>query len=140
MGPALSSGMLQINVFTDLFFASGIVERAGLLRPICWWQTVGPALERAAGPLLPCCPAHGSADRRPVVGRISPGLMLSTPEHVPLALDGGAGAPIVALVYERGLRQPGLRLVGGLLMAYGLGDRPIGGDVLVRGVPMLGDG
>ena len=38
MGPAtLSSGMLQINVFTDLFFASGILgAAAGLGTPICW--------------------------------------------------------------------------------------------------------
>ena len=39
MGPAtLSSGMLQINVFTDLFFASGLLGAAagaGAM-PICW--------------------------------------------------------------------------------------------------------
>ena len=61
MGPAtLSSGMLQINVFTDLFFASGIASAAaGLgyanLLVQSRWVIPMPCGALVAG----LCPSHG---------------------------------------------------------------------------------
>jgi len=82
-------------------------------------------------------------DRPQLVERIRQGLMLSTASMIPLGgLFIALGAPIVALVYERGaFDAAAAQLVTGLLMAYGLG-MPVylGRDVLVRVFYALGDG
>jgi len=83
------------------------------------------------------------ADRPALVGRIRQGLMLSNASMLPLgALMVGLAGPIVALVYERGaFDSQAAALVGGLLMAYGLGmPAYLGRDVLVRVFYALGDG
>ena len=147
MGPAtLSSGMLQINVFTDLFFASGIVgAAAGLGYANLLVQTPLGLLSNAL--LVPLLPVFARltapADRPELIGRIRQGLMLSTASMLPLgALMVALAGPIVALIYERGaFNASAAALVGGLLMAYGVGmPAYLGRDVLVRVFYALGDG
>ena len=147
MGPAtLSSGMLQINVFTDLFFASGIAgAAAGLGYANLLVQTpLGLISNALLVPLLPTFARLTSpADQPQLITRIRQGLMLATASMVPLGgLFIALGAPIVALVYERGaFDASAARLVTALLMAYGLGmPAYLGRDVLVRVFYALGDG
>ena len=147
MGPAtLSSGMLQINVFTDLFFASGILgAAAGLGYANLLVQTpLGLISNALLVPLLPTFARLTEPDDRPaLVARIRQGLMLSTASMLPLgALFVALGAPIVSLVYARGaFDQQAVQLVTGLLMAYGVGmPAYLGRDVLVRVFYALGDG
>ena len=147
MGPAtFSSGMLQINVFTDLFFASGILgAAAGLGYANLLVQTPLGLLSNAL--LVPLLPVFARltapADRQALIDRIRQGLMLSSASMLPLgALFVALAGPIVALVYERGAfdHQAAL-IVTSLLMAYGFG-MPVylGRDVLVRVFYALGDG
>ena len=147
MGPAtLSSGMLQINVFTDLFFASGIAgAAAGLSYATLLVQTpLGLISNALLVPLLPTFARLTALEDRPqLIERIRQGLMLSTAAMTPLGgLFIALGAPIVALVYERGaFDASAAQLVTGLLMAYGLGmPAYLGRDVLVRVFYALGDG
>ena len=147
MGPAtLSSGMLQINVFTDLFFASGIAgAAAGLGYANLLVQTpLGLISNALLVPLLPTfARLTAPEDRSTLIERIRQGLMLSLASMIPLgALFIALGAPIVALVYERGaFDASAAQLVTGLLMAYGLGmPAYLGRDVLVRVFYALGDG
>ncbi|QPN61125.1 murein biosynthesis integral membrane protein MurJ [Synechococcus sp. CBW1002] len=147
MGPAtLSSGMLQINVFTDLFFASGIVgAAAGLGYANLLVQTPLGLLSNAL--LVPLLPVFARltapADRPELIARIRQGLMLSNASMLPMgALMVALAGPIVALIYERGAFDAGAAaLVGGLLMAYGVGmPAYLARDVLVRVFYALGDG
>ncbi|MBL6803013.1 MAG: murein biosynthesis integral membrane protein MurJ, partial [Synechococcus sp. BS307-5m-G38] len=147
MGPAtLSSGMLQINVFTDLFFASGIAgAAAGLSYATLLVQTpLGLISNALLVPLLPTFARLTAPEDRPhLIERIRQGLMLSTASMTPLGgLFIALGAPIVALIYERGAFDgSAAQLVTGLLMAYGLGmPAYLGRDVLVRVFYALGDG
>ena len=147
MAPAtLSSGMLQINVNTDLFFASGIAgAAAGLSYAGLLVQTpLGILSNMLLVPLLPVFARLSNADQRPeLINRIRQGLMLSNASMLPLGgLMIALAAPIVALVYERGgFDANAAQLVVGLLMAYGLG-MPVylARDVLVRVFYALGDG
>jgi putative peptidoglycan lipid II flippase len=147
MGPAtLSSGMLQINVFVDLFFASGIVgAAAGLGYANLLVQTPLGLLSNAL--LVPLLPVFARltapADRAALIARIRQGLMLSNASMLPLGgLMIALAGPIVALIYERGaFDHQAATLVGGLLMAYGLGmPAYLSRDVLVRVFYALGDG
>jgi putative peptidoglycan lipid II flippase len=147
MGPAtLSSGMLQINVFTDLFFASGILgAAAGLGYANLLVQTpLGSISNALLVPLLPVfARLTAPADRSALIDRIRQGLMLSSASMLPLgALFVALAGPIVALVYERGaFDNQAAVIVTSLLMAYGFG-MPVylGRDVLVRVFYALGDG
>jgi putative peptidoglycan lipid II flippase len=147
MGPAtLSSGMLQINVFVSLFFASGIpAAAAGLGYANLLVQTPLGLLSNAL--LVPLLPVYARLtapeDRPELIGRIRQGLMLSNASMLPLgALMVGLAVPIVALIYERGAFNAGAaELVGTLLMAYGIGmPAYLARDVLVRVFYALGDG
>lgn len=147
MGPAtLSSGMLQINVFTDMFFASGIFgAAAGLSYSNLLVQTpLGLISNALLVPLLPTFSRlTAPEDRLLLIARIRQGLMLSTASMLPLgALFLALSTPIVALIYERGaFDQQAVQLVTGLLMAYGIGmPAYLGRDVLVRVFYALGDG
>ena len=146
MGPAtLSSGMLQINVFTDLFFASGILgAAAGLGYANLLVQTpLGLISNALLVPLLPTfARLTAPADRDALIARIRQGLVLSTGSMLPLGvLFVVLGAPIVALIYARGAFDQGaVQLVTGLLMAYGVGmPAYLARDVLVRVFYALGD-
>jgi putative peptidoglycan lipid II flippase len=147
MGPAtLSSGMLQINVFVDLFFASGIVgAAAGLGYANLLVQTpLGLISNALLVPLLPTFARLTAPEDRPqLVARIRQGLMLSSASMLPLgALMIALAGPIVDLIYERGAFDAAAGdLVDGLLMAYGLGMAAyLARDVLVRVFYALGDG
>jgi len=147
MAPAtFSSGMLQINVFVDLFFASGIVgAAAGLGYANLLVQTpLGLISNALLVPLLPTfARLTAPADRPQLVARIRQGLMLSSASMLPLgALMIGLAGPIVDLIYERGAFDAAAGdLVDGLLMAYGLGMAAyLARDVLVRVFYALGDG
>jgi len=147
MAPAtLSSGMLQINVFTDLFFASVIPgAAAGLGYANLLVQTpLGLLSNMLLVPLLPAFARLTAPEDRPeLADRIRQGLMLSNASMLPLgALMVSLAGPIVTLVYERGAFQSqAATLVGGLLMAYGLGmPAYLARDVLVRAFYALGDG
>jgi putative peptidoglycan lipid II flippase len=147
MGPAtLSSGMLQINVFVSLFFASGLpAAAAGLGYANLLVQTPLGLLSNAL--LVPLLPVYARltapADRPELIGRIRQGLMLSNASMLPLgAVMIALAVPIVALIYERGaFDDSAATLVGHLLMAYGLGmPAYLARDVLVRVFYALGDG
>jgi len=147
MGPAtFSSGMLQINVFVDLFFASGIVgAAAGLGYANLLVQTpLGLISNALLVPLLPTFARLTAHEDRPqLVARIRQGLMLSSASMLPLgALMIALAGPIVDLIYERGAFDAAAGdLVDGLLMAYGLGMAAyLARDVLVRVFYALGDG
>ncbi|MFM7311862.1 MAG: murein biosynthesis integral membrane protein MurJ [Cyanobium sp.] len=147
MGPAtLSSGMLQINVFVDLFFASGIAgAAAGLGYANRLVQTPLGLLSNAL--LVPLLPVYARLtapeDRPALIARIRQGLMLSNASMLPLAgLMIALAGPVVTLIYARGaFDQHAARLVMGILMAYGLGmPAYLSRDVLVRVFYALGDG
>ena len=147
MGPAtFSSGMLQINVFVDLFFASGIVgAAAGLGYANLLVQTpLGLISNALLVPLLPTFARLTALEDRPqLVARIRQGLMLSSASMLPLgALMIALAGPIVELIYQRGaFNADAGHLVDGLLMAYGLGMAAyLARDVLVRVFYALGDG
>ncbi len=147
MAPAtLSSGMLQINVFTSLFFASGMVgAAAGLGYANLLVQTpLGLISNALLVPLLPVLSRLTEpADRPALVGRIRQGLMLSNASMLPLgALMVGLAGPIVALIYKRGaFDAEAAQLVTSLLIAYGVGmPAYLGRDVIVRVFYALGDG
>jgi len=147
MAPAtFSSGMLQINVFVDLFFASGIVgAAAGLGYANLLVQTpLGLISNALLVPLLPTfARLTAPGDRPQLISRIRQGLMLSSASMLPLgALMIALAGPIVDLVYERGAFDAAAGdLVDGLLMAYGLGMAAyLARDVLVRVFYALGDG
>jgi putative peptidoglycan lipid II flippase len=146
MGPAtLSSGMLQINVFVDLFFASGISgAAAGLGYAGLLVQTPLGLLSNAL--LVPLLPVYARLtapeDRPQLIARIRQGLMLANASMLPLAaLMIGLAGPIVALVYERGaFDHRAATLVASLLAAYGVGmPAYLARDVLVRVFYALGD-
>ncbi|MEB3243570.1 MAG: murein biosynthesis integral membrane protein MurJ [Cyanobacteriota bacterium] len=146
MGPAtLSSGMLQINVFVDLFFASGILgAAAGLGYANLLVQTpLGLISNALLVPLLPLYSRLTAPEDRPqLVARVRQGVMLSSASMLPLgALMVGLAGPIVALVYERGaFDAKAADLVTSLLMAYGVGmPAYLARDVLVRVFYALGD-
>jgi len=147
MWPAtLSSGMLQINVYTDLFFASGISgAAAGLGYAGLLVQTpLGILSNMLLVPLLPVFARLSAPEKRDeLIGRIRQGVMLSNASMLPLgALMIALAGPIVALIYERGsFDAAAAQLVIGILMAYGLGmPAYLARDVLVRVFYALGDG
>jgi putative peptidoglycan lipid II flippase len=147
MAPAtLSSGMLQINVFVSLFFASGIpAAAAGLGYANLLVQTpLGLISNALLVPLLPLYARLTAPQDRPqLIQRVRQGLMLSNASMLPLgALMVALAVPIVALIYERGaFDDSAATLVGQLLMAYGIGmPAYLARDVLVRVFYALGDG
>ncbi len=147
IGPAtLSSGMLQINVCTDLFFASEIVgAAAGLSYASLLVQApLGLISNALLVPLLPTFAKLTSHKDKPaLIARVRQGLMLSSASMIALgSLFIVLGTPIVALIYERGaFDNKAVSLVSGILIAYGVGmPAYLGRDVLVRVFYAIGDG
>jgi putative peptidoglycan lipid II flippase len=146
MGPAtLASGMLQINLYTDLYFASPIqgagaaMQNAGLLV-----QTpLGIISNVILVPLLPVFSRLAAPENWPELKeRIRQGLLLTAITMLPLgALMITLAVPIVKVVYERGaFNNKDSRLVASLLIAYGIGMFVyLARDVLVRVFYALGD-
>ncbi|MGF1498076.1 MAG: murein biosynthesis integral membrane protein MurJ, partial [Elainellaceae cyanobacterium] len=147
MGPAtFSSGMMQINVYTDLFFASFIPQAAAALSyaNLLVQTPLGIISNVILVPLLPVFSRLADPnDWDELKDRIRQGLILTAITMLPLsALMVTLALPIVRVVYERfAFDQEASRLVTSVLVAYGIGMFVyLGRDVLVRVFYGLGDG
>lgn len=147
LGPAtFSSGMLQINVWTDLYFASFIPGAAsGMGYANLLVQTpLGILSNMILVPLLPVFARLAAPENWPELKqRIRQGIMLSAVSMLPLgALLISLSQPIVQLVYQRGAFQTSATaMTTSLLVAYSFGMFVyLGRDVLVRVFYALGDG
>lgn len=147
MTPAtISSGMMPINVATDLYFASPIVgAAAGFNYANLLVQTPLGIISNII--LLPLLPTFAKLSHPDNWGelklRIRQGLLLTAVTMLPLgALMVSLAVPIVQIVYQRGaFKQEATQLVSSLLVAYGIGMFVyLGRDVLVRVFYALGDG
>ena len=148
MGPAtFSSGMLQFNLYTDLYFAGFIgtevapaLANAGLLVQTPLGIISNVILVR----LLPMFARLADPQNwEDLKIRIREGLLLSAFTMLPLgALMVALANPIVKIVYERGAFNPeATKLVASLLVVNGIGMFIyLGRDVLVRVFYALGDG
>jgi putative peptidoglycan lipid II flippase len=150
MGPAtFSSGMLQINVWTDLFFASFIPNAAAAVSAMGY---AGLLVQTPLGilsnvilvPLLPVFAQLADPENWPELKqRIRQGLLLTAVTMLPLAaLIMTLAMPMVQVVYERyAFDQEASILTAQVLMAYAFGMFVyLGRDVLVRVFYALGDG
>ncbi|OUL26828.1 murein biosynthesis integral membrane protein MurJ [Nostoc sp. 106C] len=147
MTPAtISSGMMPINVATDLYFASPIPgAAAGFNYANLLVQTpLGIISNIILLPLLPMFAKLAAPENwHDLKLRIRQGLLLTAFTMLPLgALMVALSVPIVQVVYERGaFKQEATELVSSLLIAYGIGMFAyLGRDVLVRVFYALGDG
>jgi putative peptidoglycan lipid II flippase len=147
MAPAVfASGMLQINLFTDYFFASSIPGAAaafnyanlivqtplGIISNVLLLPLF-TILSRLADPL----------EWDNLKSRLRQGLILTALTMLPLgAMFAALAMPIVRIVYERGaFQRDDSQLVASILVAYGIGMFVyLGRDVLVRVFYALGDG
>ncbi len=147
MGPAtFSSGMMQINVYTDLFFASFIPQAASALgyAGLLVQTPLGILSNMLLVPLLPIFSRLTDPnDWGELKQRIRQGLLLTALAMLPLgALIIVLAVPTVRVIYERGaFNQEASEFVAPILMAYGIGMFAyLGRDVLVRVFYALGDG
>lgn len=147
MGPAtFSSGMMHINVYTDLFFASFIPKAAAALSyaGLLVQTPLGIISNVLLVPLLPIFSRLADPQDWPELKvRIRQGLMMTALTMLPLgAIMVSLSVPIVRVVYERGaFDRQASSLVASLLVAYGIGMFfYLGRDVLVRVFYGLGDG
>ncbi len=150
MGPALfSSGMLQINVFTDLTFASFLPNAVGAIPSLGYANLLvqtplGLVSNMILVPFLPIFSRLTDPSQLDQLkARIRQGLLITAIAMLPLsALIISLAMPIVRVVYERGQFKPGdTPLVASVLMAYAVGMFVyLGRDVLVRVFYALGDG
>ncbi len=147
MGPAtLSSGMLQINVYTDLFFASFIPQAAAALgyANLLVQTPLGIISNVILVPLLPLLSRLATPDNwTDFKLRIRQGLLLTALTMLPLsALFIALAFPIVRVVYERfAFDQEASLIVTQVLIAYAIGMFfYLGRDVMVRVFYALGDG
>jgi putative peptidoglycan lipid II flippase len=147
MGPAtFSSGALQINVYTDLFFASYIPQAAAALgyAGLLVQTPLGILSNVILVPLMPVFsrlaePQHWEDLKQ----RIRQGLLITAVSMLPIGtLMIVLAKPIVRLVYERGAFQTdSSQIVASLLVAYGIGMFVyLARDVVVRVFYALGDG
>jgi putative peptidoglycan lipid II flippase len=147
MGPAtLSSGMLYINLFTAMYFASFIPGAApAMLYSNLLIQTpLGIISTMILVPMLPIFSRLADPkDWTELKDRIRQGLMLTGVSMLPLsAIMIALSYPIVRVIYERyAFKVEDSILVGSVLMASSLGMFVyLGRDVLVRVFYALGDG
>lgn len=147
MGPAtFSSGMLQINLYTDLFFASFIPQAAAALgyAGLVAITPLGILSNMILVPFLPVFSRLTDPQDWPELKvRIRQALMFSAVSMLPLgAMIIALSMPIVQVVYERGAFLPeNTRFVASVMVPYGIGMFAyLGRDVLVRVFYALGDG
>jgi putative peptidoglycan lipid II flippase len=147
MGPAtFSSGMLQINVATDLFFASSIQGTAAAMgyAGLLIQTPLGIMSNVILVPLLPMFARLAAPENwTELKGRIRQGLLLTALTMLPLgALMIALAVPIVQVVYQRGaFKFQDSLFVASLLVAYSVGMFVyLARDVLVRVFYALGDG
>jgi putative peptidoglycan lipid II flippase len=147
MGPAtLSSGMLHINVYTDLFFASFIPNAAAAMRYANFivLTPLGIISNMILVPFLPVFSRLTAPENWDELKlRIRQGIMLSALTMLPFtAIFVALGMPIIRVIYERSaFKADASAIVAPVLMAYGFGMFfYLGRDVLVRVFYALGDG
>jgi putative peptidoglycan lipid II flippase len=147
MGPAtFSSGMMQINVYTDLFFASTIPQAASALSyaTLLVQTPLGIFSSVILVPLLPMFSRLADPSDWPELKlRIRQGIMLTAITMLPLsALMIALALPMVRVAYERGaFTNATSQFVASVLIAYSVGMFVyLGRDVLVRVFYALGDG
>jgi putative peptidoglycan lipid II flippase len=142
----LSSGMLQINLFTDLFFASFIPGTAAALSyaNLLVQTPLGIISNVILVPFLPVFSRLADPMHWPELKvRIRQSLLFTALTMLPLgALFVVLALPIVRVIYERGaFDTEASALVTSVLMVYGLGMFVyLARDVLVRVFYALGDG
>jgi putative peptidoglycan lipid II flippase len=150
MAPALfSSGMLQINVVTDLFFTSFLPNAAEAIPSLGYANLLvqtplGILSNMILVPLLPAFSRLTDPENWGGLKRlIRQGLLVTAIAMLPLGgLMIALSKPIVSIVYERGAFKPETtQLVAPVLVAYSIGMFVyLGRDVLVRVFYALGDG
>ncbi len=150
MGPAtFSSGMMQINVWTDLFFASFIPQAAAAVSAMGYANLLvttplGILSNVILVPLLPVFSRLAEPHQWPELKqRIRQGLMMTGLTMLPLgALILVLSLPIVRVIYERYAFDRGAaELTASVLAAYSFGMFAyLARDVLVRVFYALGDG
>ncbi|MBE9160116.1 murein biosynthesis integral membrane protein MurJ [Nodosilinea sp. LEGE 06152] len=142
----LSSGMLQINLFTDLFFASFIPGTAAALSyaNLLVQTPLGIISNVILVPFLPMFARLAAPENWPELKtRIRQSLLFTALTMLPLgALFVVLALPIVRVIYERGaFDEDASNLVTSVLMVYGIGMFVyLARDVLVRVFYALGDG
>ena len=141
-----SSGMLQINVFTDLFFASGIIGAASGLSYANFivQAPLGLISNAIIIPLLPSYSNLINIDKKPeLIKKIRQGLITSIASMIALAsILIPLSSQITQLIYERGaFNSNAVFLVSNLLIAYSIGmPAYLSRDLLVRVFYAVGDG
>lgn len=147
MAPAtLSSGMLHINVYTDLYFASYIENAAAAMRYANFvvLTPLGIISNMILVPFLPIFSRLATPDNWDDLKlRIRQGLVLTALTMFPLtAIFMALSNPIVKIIYERGVfKSADSAIVAPVLFAYGVGMFfYLGRDVIVRVFYALGDG
>lgn len=147
MGPAtLSSGMLQINVYTDLWFASFIPQAAAAMgyAGLLVQTPLGILSNVILVPLLPVFSRLADPQDWPELKqRIRQGLILTGITMLPLsAIMITLAVPIVRVIYERyAFNRSASEFVAPVLIAYAIGMFVyLGRDVIVRVFYALGDG
>jgi putative peptidoglycan lipid II flippase len=142
----LSSGMLYINFYTALWFASFIPNAAAAMRygNFLVITPLGIISNTILVPFLPEFSRLAAPENwQDLKLRIRQGLMLTALTMLPMtAIFVSLAHPIIRLVYERGTFDAQVtQIVVPLLMAYGFGMFfYLGRDVLVRVFYALGDG
>jgi putative peptidoglycan lipid II flippase len=147
MAPAtLSSGMLQVNLYTDLVFASYIPQAAAALNyaNLLVQTPLGLLSNVVLVPLLPLLSRLAGLDsRQELRSRIRQSLIVVAIAMLPLsAILIPLAEPIVRAVYERGAFAPeDSALVTTVFMASSVGMFIyLGRDLMVRVFYALGDG
>ena len=142
----LSSGMLQINLFTDLFFASYIAGTAAALSyaNLLVQTPLGIISNVILVPFLPIFARLADPVHWPELKtRIRQSLLFAALTMLPLGtLFIVLASPLVRVIYERGaFGGEASQVVASLLIVYGLGMFVyLARDVLVRVFYALGDG
>lgn len=150
MAPALfSSGMLQINVVTDLFFASFLPNAGAAIASLDYANLLvqtplGILSNMILVPFLPVFSRLTDPENWDELKlRIRQGLLVTAIAMLPLSgIIIALSKPIVRVIYERGeFRPEATQLVASVLTAYAVGMFVyLGRDVLVRVFYALGDG
>ncbi|MEY3869563.1 MAG: hypothetical protein RLZZ338_3454 [Cyanobacteriota bacterium] len=142
----LSSGMLQINVYTDLFFASYIPQAAAAMgyAGLLVQTPLGIISNVILVPFLPIFSRLTDPENwGELKDKIRQALIFTALTMLPFsALMVTLALPIVRVVYERvAFNQQASQFVTPVLMAYAIGMFVyLGRDVLVRVFYALGDG
>jgi putative peptidoglycan lipid II flippase len=150
LGPAtFSSGMMQINVWTDLFFASFIPSAAAAVSAMGYASLIaltplGILSNMILVPLLPVFSRLKDPENwEELKTRIRQGILITAVAMLPLsALLVALAPPIVKLIYERAaFDAEATKITAAVLIAYSVGMFVyLGRDVLVRVFYALGDG